>query len=259
MLISQVIEKIETELPLELQDDWDNSGLQLGDTNQELRGIFLCVDVTTEVISQALAANANLIIAHHPLLFSPTKQIDYRDFKSKKMMDAIKNDLVIYAIHTNVDVHIHGLNAYVLEEMGFKNLGKLMPTLAPHGYGNLSELSSMRLAELIDEIKDKLDLDHVIYYGDKESKIDRLALVTGSGMDFLQACLAEKVDLLITADIKHHEAMDALEQGLMLIDLGHYESEKFFNQYMYYLLNTMKITDSLYIEKPQKIYARKIG
>jgi len=127
MKISQVIETIEDFAPLDLQESFDNSGLQVGDCSHKLKGILLCLDVTEEVLEEALELDCNLIISHHPLLFKPIKKLTGKTYIERCIIKACKNDLVIYAAHTNVDNAIGGLNYYLAEKLGLQNLRILSP------------------------------------------------------------------------------------------------------------------------------------
>lgn len=258
MLIKELIDEIERIIPLELQDEWDNSGLQLGNKNEELKSIMVCVDVTEDVIDQAIDNNVNLIIAHHPILFRPTKSIDYDYFISKKLIKAIKSNISIYACHTPIDVSNIGLNTFVFEKMGFKSKNKLVKTIEENGYGDICQIPSRKVWDLADQIKDRLDLDHVILYGDEDEEVGKIALVTGAGSSFIKDCVEQGVEMFITADIGHHDAMDALEQGLILMDLGHYQSEKFFNELMKKNIEKIDSSLSIILENQSDKFLRKI-
>lgn len=230
MLIKEFIEKFEERIPKNLQESWDNSGHQIGDVNEELKGILTCVDLTEEVIEEAHKLGANFIICHHPILFRPINSIDFDYFISKKIINAIKKDLVVYASHTAIDANKNGLNAFVFKEMGFRSFAKLVPSEDGHGYGDVTDTPSRKVSHFADQIKERLDIDHVVFYGDEDVEVSKIALVTGSGASFIKECVNLGIELYITSDVKHHEAMDALEQGIMVMDIGHYESEKLFNK-----------------------------
>ena len=122
MKISQITEIIENFAPLDLQEDFDNSGLQVGDSSQQLKGILLCLDITEEVLEEALKLDCNLIISHHPLLFKPLKKITGKTYIERCVTKACKNDLVIYSAHTNIDNAYGGFNYYLAENLGLQNL-----------------------------------------------------------------------------------------------------------------------------------------
>ena len=127
MKISQIIETLEDFAPLELQESFDNSGLQVGDVSQQVKGILLCLDVTEDVLEEALDLDCNLIISHHPLLFKPIKKLTGKTYIERCVTKACKNDLVIYAAHTNIDNVSGGLNYYLAEKLGLQNLRILNP------------------------------------------------------------------------------------------------------------------------------------
>jgi len=127
MKISQIIESLEDFAPLGLQESFDNSGLQVGDVSQTVEGILLCLDVTEEVVDEALELGCNLIISHHPLLFKPIKKLSVKTYIERCVIKACKNDLVIYSAHTNIDNASGGLNYYLAEKLGLQNLRILSP------------------------------------------------------------------------------------------------------------------------------------
>jgi len=127
MKISQIIEILEDFAPLVLQESFDNSGLQVGDISQKVKGILLCLDVTEDVLEEAIELDCNLIISHHPLLFKPIKRLSGKTYIERCVTKACKNDLVIYSVHTNLDNTFGGLNFYLAEKLGLQNLRILSP------------------------------------------------------------------------------------------------------------------------------------
>ena len=127
MKISQIIETLEDFAPLDWQESFDNSGLQVGDSSQKVKGILLCLDVTEEVLEEAMELDCNLVISHHPLLFKPVKKLTGKTYIERCVIKACKNDLVIYAAHTNIDNAFGGLNYYLAEKLGLQNLRILSP------------------------------------------------------------------------------------------------------------------------------------
>jgi dinuclear metal center YbgI/SA1388 family protein len=127
MKISQIITELEDYAPLSLQETFDNSGLQIGDTSQKTRGILLCLDVTEEVIEEAIELDCNLIISHHPLLFKPLKKLTGKTYIERCVIKACKHDIVIYASHTNMDNAFGGVNYRLAEKIGLQNVRVLSP------------------------------------------------------------------------------------------------------------------------------------
>jgi len=127
MKISQIIETLEDFAPIDLQESFDNTGLQVGDSSQNVKGVLLCLDVTEEVLEEALELDCNLIISHHPLLFKPLKKLTGKTYIERCVMKACKNDLAIYSAHTNIDNASGGLNFYLAEKIGLQNIRILSP------------------------------------------------------------------------------------------------------------------------------------
>ena len=122
MKIKEIVSALEQFAPLPLQDGFDNAGLQIGLTDAEVTGALLCLDVTETVLDEAIALGFNLIIAHHPLIFKGYKSITGKDYVERCILKAIKNDLVIYAAHTNLDNAPEGVNFKIAEKIGLKNV-----------------------------------------------------------------------------------------------------------------------------------------
>ncbi len=116
MRIREILQTIEQFAPLPLQEDFDNSGLQVGDPNREAAGVLLAIDVTENVVEEAIALGCNLIITHHPIAFRPFKSLTGKTYVERCIIQAIKQDIVIYAAHTNLDNAQGGVN-YKLAEM----------------------------------------------------------------------------------------------------------------------------------------------
>jgi dinuclear metal center YbgI/SA1388 family protein len=125
--VKDIITEIERFAPLSLQEDFDNSGIQAGDVNQAATGALLCLDVTEDIVDEAVDAGFNLIISHHPLLFKPLKSLTGKDYKERCLLKAIKNDVVIYAAHTNLDNVKDGVNYRLADLFGLEDVRILSP------------------------------------------------------------------------------------------------------------------------------------
>ncbi|MEJ5265975.1 MAG: Nif3-like dinuclear metal center hexameric protein [Bacteroidales bacterium] len=127
MTIRQVVDQIEEYAPLALQESYDNAGLILGDSAAEVTAALLCIDVTEEVVDEAIAKGCNLIISHHPLIFSGLKRITYNSSLERTIIKAIRQGISVYSAHTNMDVVWGGVNTYVAEKMGLQSVEILRP------------------------------------------------------------------------------------------------------------------------------------
>ncbi len=122
MKIKEIVSALERFAPLPLQDGFDNAGLQIGLTDAEATGALLCLDVTEAVLDEAIALGYNLVISHHPLLFKGCKSITGKDYVERCILKAIKNDIVVYSAHTNLDNALQGVNFKIAEKIGLKNV-----------------------------------------------------------------------------------------------------------------------------------------
>lgn len=151
MTIKQIIQSLEERLPLWMQEEYDNSGLQVGDPSQEATGVLLCVDITEEVIYEAVQLRCNLIISHHPLLFKGLKQIGIDSYIERCVTLAIKADICIYAAHTNADNAPDGLNAYLAKDLGLHSVRPLVPLV-----GKLMELVTYVPHEAVNQVQEAI-------------------------------------------------------------------------------------------------------
>jgi len=127
MKVSDIIRVLEAVAPPIYQESYDNSGLQVGERSMEVSGVLVALDITEAILEEALQRNCNMIVAHHPLLFSGIKSLSGRNYVERIVMKAIKNDIALYAIHTNLDNMRQGVNAKIGERLGLKNLRVLTP------------------------------------------------------------------------------------------------------------------------------------
>lgn len=329
-----IAEYMEELAPVRLAEDWDNVGLLVGNPEQEIKRIMLCLDVTSKVVEEAVNNKVDLILSHHPLIFSPMKSITRDYFKGGIIHKLIKNDISVYSAHTNLDVAPEGTNEYVARLLGLsgtrslteykyeklyklvvfvpeesadavraaicgegagwignysdcsfnvKGVGTFKPregtnpyigtqgklervdecrieTVVPkeklknvlnamfkvhpyeevaydiytlelkgreYGLGKTGTLKTpMKLDDFILLVKNKLAIEHLRLIGDRPDEISKVAVFTGSFDVNLVLLAREKIDVLITGDIKYHTAMDIMEMGLCVIDAGHFATER---------------------------------
>ena len=199
--------------PFELQEKWDNSGLIVGDLNREISQIVLSLDVDADMIEKA--EEGTLFVVHHPLIFDKLTQLDFAKYPSNLLEKMILKNQSCIALHTNFD-QTH-LNKYVFENiLGF-------PMASQNDFLCTAE-GEWNYKTLLKHIKEKLNLPTLKVVGKKE-KITSIALCTGSGASLIDEVEA---DCFLTGDIKYHDAMKAISEDLMMVDIGHYESEQFF-------------------------------
>ena len=233
MKLEDIINFLEKKYSPELAEKWDNSGLIIGRKESNISAVMICLDITADVIEQAAANRAELIISHHPLIFSEIKRITNDTLLGEKILKLAEKNIAVYSMHTNVDSAVHGLNDYILDKLslgGEKSVWLKNENYPESGLGRILKLKKEdSLHNIIKIIKERLNLKKIRIAGNENKKIKKIAVLTGSGGSLISE-MDKTVDLYITGDLKHHETLDALEEGLTLIDLGHYESENIFSE-----------------------------
>ena len=235
MKCQNIITSLEELSPLHYAEDWDNVGLLVGRRDKEVNRVYLAVDATDEVLQCAVDARVDMIITHHPLIFKPLRQINNDDFIARRVLSMARHDICYYAMHTNFDVM--GMADAAADEIGLKRREVLQVTyedeIAKEGIGRVGRLPNiMTLRECAEHVKQVFGLDNVRVYGDLDAELEIAAISPGSGKSMIGDAVAKNADVLITGDIEHHEGLDAVAQGLMIIDAGHYGIEKLFKNYI---------------------------
>lgn len=235
MKCKEIMKVLEEHWPAGYALEWDNVGLLVGREEKEVTKIFVCLDVTEETLSQAVEWGADMIVSHHPLLFSAVKKITDRDFIGRRILKLVSADISCFAMHTNFDVA--GMALLNQESLGLLDSSVLMVTDKTQeqemGIGRIGRLEKeMTLRELAEFVKERLGISHVSVYGDLDSRITRVAVSGGSGKSAVKPAQAGGAQVLVTGDIDYHTGIDAVAAGVSVIDAGHYGTESVFIPYV---------------------------
>ena len=230
MTVKDILNCITEIAPLQWQESYDNAGLQVGDLNAEANKALVCLDITEEVVDEAVAKNCDLIISHHPLIFRGLKHLTPETYIERAVMKAVKHDIALVSMHTNLDNSYLGVSRVLAERLGLKNLHLLQPSeAAPEicGAGVIGTFDNpMDETDFLGHIAETIGspcLRHSALIG---RQIQKVALCGGSGTPFMSDALCHKADAYLTADIKYHDFF-VPEGNILLIDGGHFETEQF--------------------------------
>lgn len=224
----QIISLLDGFAPPGLQEEWDNSGLQVGNRRWPVGKVLLAVDVTPAVVTYAVDGHYDFILAHHPLIFHQLKQVDAGTSLGQSIANALVNKICIYAMHTNLDVVQGGVADALAQVLNLQALQVLAKSSSDPrvGLGRIGRLSAPQpLSAFAAFVGNKLGCKALRMCGPGDQVIKLVAVCGGSGDELIKEARRQGADVLVTGDVGHHEALQARELGLALIDPGHYRSE----------------------------------
>ncbi|MBQ7169735.1 MAG: Nif3-like dinuclear metal center hexameric protein [Synergistaceae bacterium] len=221
MKISGLLRHIDTFAPFSLAEEWDNSGLLVGNQDDEIKRIGVCLDAVSEAVIEAEELGCNVIVAHHPLIFRPARNITADTEQGRTIFEAVRRNINIIATHTNWDKAAGGVNDILAALIGLKH----PESLGTFGvWGVVSP--RMKLKNFAEHVKSSWGLSHIGIYTKSSKPVSRAALCGGSGAEFWRSAKAAGADIYITADMKYHEISDAVNEGLSIALCEHGEMER---------------------------------
>lgn len=224
MRCQDIIEKIEKRYPREYACGWDNVGLLAGDREQDVDTVYIALDATDEVIDEAAAAGAQLLLTHHPMIFGSIKSVTADDYTGGRLIRLIRNGISYYAMHTNYDVL--GMAELASGMLGLTEETVLEEVLNGEGIGRVGRLPEvMTLEQCACLVKERFSLPNVKIFGDLNKMVTRAAISPGAGKSMARPALEAGAAVLITGDIDHHTGIDMADCGMAIIDAGHYGIE----------------------------------
>ena len=230
-----ICESLEELSPKRFALSFDNVGLLVGRYDKDVKTIYIALDATDEVIDAAIECEADMLITHHPMIFSAIKSVRADDFIGRRILKLAKYDISYYAMHTNFDVM--GMADAAADEIDLIERDVLQVTyedeIGAEGIGRIGRLrEEMSLIELCDFVKERFMLDTVKVFGDPDRLCNICAISPGSGKSMIKYAIEKGADVIITGDIDHHEGIDSVAKGLCVIDAGHFGIEKIFVPYL---------------------------
>ncbi|MBD2297390.1 Nif3-like dinuclear metal center hexameric protein [Nostoc sp. FACHB-87] len=211
-------------------ESWDNCGWQVEPgVLQESARVLVCLTPTLAVMEEAIAHRANLIFAHHPLIFTPPKSFRRGEAISEMVRLAFIHNIGIYTAHTNFDQVPDGTADVLAQILELQQVSPIVPAVSGFGYGRVGELEkSLTFQELLAIIQQRLSPPDLIFSptADLQQKISRVAVLGGSGASFISAVVKTGAQVYLTSDCKFHQFQESRDRGLILVDAGHYATER---------------------------------
>ena len=230
MKIKQVLDALERFAPLPLQESWDNAGLQIGLTEAEVSGALLCLDVTPDIIDEAVRRGCNLVVSHHPLLFHGLKQVADQNDVQRVVRRAIRQDIAVVSMHTNMDNALGGVNWKIAEKLRLteveffaaKTIGDVQG-----GSGVIGQLRQpLEALAFINMVKETFGVECAQCNEVLQRPVRRVAVCGGAGDFLLDEAVAAGADAFITGEM-HYHVFFGHEQEIQICVIGHYQSEQF--------------------------------
>ena len=222
--VRDIVKVIEEFAPLGIQESWDNSGLCIGSPDAPVSSVLLGLDCTPELVDEAVSCGADMIVTHHPLIFSGLKKISPDDQVGEAVIKAIRAGISIYAAHTSADKVLAGVSGAMASRLGLENVTILDEDGEGTGLGVVGDLPEpLTAAEAAALVKERFGLKAMRSSRPVEGRISRVAMCGGSGGSLIPAARRSGAQLYISGDISYHNFFTP--EGFMIMDIGHYESE----------------------------------
>ncbi|XFA99431.1 Nif3-like dinuclear metal center hexameric protein [Candidatus Izemoplasma sp. B36] len=228
----EIIKYFETKYPTDLAYEWDNVGLQVGTLNSKVERVLVTLDITKAVVKEAIKNKVNLIISHHPLMFKPMKNVVFDSPRGWIIKNLIQHNIAVYSAHTNFDVADGGMNDVLANVLGINN-PELMDEV--DNIGRCGLINKIKLTDFVDFVKETFKLESVKVIGKTDKTVEKVGISGGSGSHHMYAAKKKNCDVYITGDVTYHTALDAIQLGITLIDVGHH-IEVIFVEYIANLL-----------------------
>lgn len=223
--VKDILNTLDDEYSFHIQEKWDNSGFQFGNLSDQVKSILVTMDVGINSIEKAIKNNVNLIISHHPLFFEKISKLESEDGTYKKLKLLFENNINVISVHTPLDLNYNGVSKALSEACMLEEESFLIENNLDNGYGFFGNIKRQRFKDYAKELRKIEYFKTMVYYGDEDDIISKVGVMGGSGAFSIKYAIEKNLDLLITADLKYHDIQYAIENGLKLIDLGHFESE----------------------------------
>ena len=227
----EAVYAIEKIAPKYLQESWDNSGIQISTGKLEIEKILTSLELTDEIVEEAIREDVDMIVTHHPLIFGGIKSIDFNNPIGSMIVKLINAGISVYSSHTPFDKVEGGNNDYLAEAIGLRDVSGFTAGNEVEMIGRIGILPHpTMLSSMVDLVAEGLNMstDEIRFVGDPNQIITTVGMCTGAGADLMDLAIDNGCQLFITGDLKYHDAQNAKAKGIAVIDAGHYGTEKTF-------------------------------
>ena len=225
--------------PISNAEDFDNVGLLVGDPNAIIEKALITLDTTQNILDEAISQNCNLIITFHPFLYKGDDNLKSEEYVDEIIIKALKHNINIYAIHTNLDNNPKGVSFQIAKRLGLKNLEIMIKKDEKEniGMGMIGDLEIEKTeTDFLNFLKDKMEISNLRHSNLVGNNIKRIGVLGGSGSFGIEEALIKNIDCYVTADLKYHDFFKS-NNKMLLVDIGHYESEKYTKELILNYLN----------------------
>ena len=217
--VGQLIELLERIAPPELAEEWDNVGLLAGRSSAPVDTVLCALDLNPEVVSEAVEKGAQMIVTHHPILFRGRKNLREDDAEGRMLCELVRANIAMYAMHTNYDNACPGVNDALAETLSLRNVEIVAQAM------RIGESDRDTFGAFADHAEAALG-GPIRRYGDPQKHIRRVAVLGGSGADYLPDAISAGADVFLTGEISYHRALDAADNGICVLEAGHAATER---------------------------------
>ena len=260
MIIAEIISFLDATFHPEYQEDYDNAGFLFGNPQQEICGVMVALDLTPEVINEAIAKQCNLIVTHHPFIFGGIKRITTNNILGRMIFKMAQEGISVYAAHTNLDNLKEGVNGILAQKLGLTDchILKSLNGDPEVGAGMVGMLPKrIETDEFLRNIKQLLGLGTLRISNPCHSAVQRVAICGGAGSFLISDAIGAKAEIYLTGDLKYHDFQRA-ENRIILADIGHYESEQFSKELIYSIISKNFSNFACFIAAADNGYVRYI-
>ena len=234
---TKITDAIKSIAPEALQESWDNSGIQVSpDSAKDYKRIMTALEISDGVVQEAVEKGVDMIVTHHPLIFSKLASVSDTATVGNQIITLIKNNIAVYSAHTSFDSAAGGTNSYLAEKIGLTESVPMIP--APggepdEGMGRVGRYASpLIFGVFLHKLETAMGKDSIRIAGNPPQSVETVALCTGSGAEFIDLARELGADVYITGDLKYHDARHADDTGFCVIDAGHHGTEVIFAENM---------------------------